>query len=100
MLLLLLFSSFMSGCPAGGFFLLFYSHMCCVMLLPPLWRVCLHGFGYFFPFLFGLFLAMEKPEGKSQFFWCVLWLVFFVLDFISALRYVTFVGHECVECEF
>lgn len=51
---------------------------------------------FYFPFFCLVFLlAVEKPEGKSQFFfWCVLWFSFFFLFwifFILFLYYVTFV---------
>ena len=108
--LLLLFSSFMSGCPAGGFFSFSFTHirvvLCCCSSL---WCACLHGFGYilFSIFLFGFFVGCGKTRGKkSVFFFGVFYglVFFFVLDFlyfISVLRYfcllvIQFMNVECV----
>jgi len=71
-----------------GFF--FLPHICVVCC--PLRCVYMDLDIFYFPFFcFGSLLAVEKPEGRSQFFLCrVLGYVFFVLDFldlISVLRY-------------
>ena len=90
----------MSGCPAGGFFF-FFIHIYVVLCCCPLSDVCVYMDLDIISIFIWFFAGYGKTKGKrSVFFWCVLWLVFFVLDFISVLRYVTFVGHECVECEF
>ena len=84
-----------------GFFFLFY--ICVVLCCCPLWRVCLHGFGFFFHFCLVFCWLWKNQREKVSFFGVFYGWFLFVLDFlyfISALRYFTFVGHECVECEF
>ena len=105
--LLLLFSSFMSGCPAGGFFSFSFTHirvvLCCCSSL---WCACLHGFGYilFSIFLFGFFVGCGKTRGKkSVFFFGVLYgLVFFFCSgfslFYFCITLLLFVSHSIYEC--
>ena len=59
---------------------------------------------FYFPFFCLVFLlAVEKPEGKSQFFfWCVLWFSFFFCSgfslFYFCITLLLFVSHSIYEC--
>ena len=90
-----------------GFFLLFLLLtyvLCYAAALLSGVRVYMDLDIFYFPFFCLVFLlAVEKPEGKSQFFfWCVLWFSFFFCSgfslFYFCITLLLFVSHSIYEC--